>query len=214
MITAKESLNCSVGILPVICIHNQAELNTLLLSLDNTPVHCIEITLRHEFALEAIKIIKKAMPHMTVGAGTVVSPTLLTQAIEAGADFCVSPGTDYDLLHLSQAQNISFIPGCSTPTEIQNVQKMGYSLVKYFPAECSGGIRALTLYEGAFPNITFVPTGGITLENISDYLNRPNVLACGGSFMIPKDKLAAGDHHTIRDLILQCCSIRGGNTTL
>lgn len=147
---------------------------------------------------------------MIVGAGTVVSESMLMQAIHAGADFCVSPGTDFSLLRLAREHNIPFIPGCATPSEIQNAEKEGLSLIKFFPAECAGGPAALKLYEGAFSNITFIPTGGITRENLRNYLKCPNVLACGGSFMIPKDRLLQRDSASIRNEILQLCSIRGG----
>jgi len=152
----------SAGILPVICIRSDEELKTFLQSIENTPVHCVEITLRHEYALQAIVEIKKNSP------------------------------------------------GCATPSEIQNAEKEGLSLIKFFPAECAGGPAALKLYEGAFSNITFIPTGGITRENLRNYLKCPNVLACGGSFMIPKDRLLQRDSASIRNEILQLCSIRGG----
>ena len=204
----------STGILPVICIHNNAELETLLNALEHTPIHCVEITLRHTYALQAISEIKRINPSMVVGAGTVISDSLLKEAILAGADFCVSPGTDFSLLQAAKQHNVLFIPGCSTPSEIQNAENAGCSLVKFFPADCFGGPKALKLYEGAFSNITFIPTGGITSDNLSAYLACPNVLACGGSFMLPKDKLATGDYAAIRKLILHFCSIRGGGTVL
>jgi len=98
----------------------------------------------------------------------------------------------------------------ATPSEIQNALLDGFTTLKFFPAECSGGVSALKLYAGAFSDVSFVPTGGITLENLPAYLSQSNVLACGGSFMIPKAMLAACDSEGIHRTIMDCLSIRGG----
>ena len=171
-------------ILPVKCPENQDELEMLLLALINTPLRVIEITLRNGFALDAVKYIKQNYPEIIVGAGTVVNSSLLNQALKNGADFCVSPGLDLELLNEAQNKNMPFLPGCSNPSEILMAQKSGFKIVKFFPAEISGGVKALKLYEGAFSDMLFVPTGGITLENAREYLKLKNVVACGGSFMV------------------------------
>lgn len=176
------------GILPIKCPENQKTLEILISALEETPLRVIEITLRNEFSINAIKYIKTEFPQFTVGAGTVVNSSLLNQALKNGADFCVSPGLDIELLKEAQNKNIPFLPGCSTPTEILTAQKAGLKVVKFFPAEISGGIKALKLYQGAFSDMLFLPTGGITLENVKEYLNLSNVVACGGSFMLASSK--------------------------
>lgn len=181
------------GILPVVCFSSQKELLTAMEALLPTPIRCLEITLRHPFSPEAIAYIKTNYPQFTVGAGTVLSIDSLARAVESGADFCVSPGYDGELIAKANEKGLPFLPGCSTPTEIQQAVKNGLTALKFFPAECAGGVKALKLYQGAFADVCFLPTGGITKENYLNYLSLPNVLACGGSFMLPKELLAAGD---------------------
>lgn len=198
------------GIIPVFCPKNEAEFVTFMNALLPTPVRVVEITLRSDFAAEAIARIKKEHPDFIVGAGTVLSEELLETAADMGADFLVSPGCSPVLLALAEQKNIPFLPGCATPSEIQNALLEGRRTLKFFPAECSGGTAALKLYQGAFAGVSFVPTGGITLGNLSDYLALDNVLACGGSFMLPKAMMAAGDSKGIAETIMECLSIRGG----
>ncbi len=197
------------GIMPVFCPKSQRELDVFLDAVLATPVRVVEITLRNRFAVEALSQIKSHFG-MTVAAGTILSKELFDTAVDAGADFLVSPGYSPVLMDYAKARGKAFLPGCATPSEIQNALLNGYSTLKYFPAECSGGTAALKLYEGAFADASFVPTGGITLENLPDYLAQKNVLACGGSFMLPKDMLAASDSEGIYQTIMKCLSIRGG----
>lgn len=194
----------ATGLLPVIGLTSEAECHTLMRALLSTPVRCVEITLRHPYAAEAISLIKKDYSEFTVGAGTVVSPKLLALAAAVGADFCVAPGFDEELLDLADRQGLPFVPGCSIPTEIQKAAKRGLHTVKFFPAACMGGTQALKLYEGAFAGMSFLPTGGITKENLALYAACPNVLACGGSFMAPKELLKAGNEEGIRRTVLSC----------
>lgn len=194
------------GILPVICIKSEEELKTIISALLKTPIRCIEITLRHPFAPEAIKYIKENHPEIMVGAGTVVSRSLLKTAIESGADFFVSPGFDKKIIKIAKRKKLVFLPGICTPSEILAAQKMGFKTLKLFPAECSGGVDLLRLYEGAFPDVEFIPTGGITKDNVLNYVLCDNVLACGGSFMIPKVSLASRDSEDIALTIENCIS--------
>lgn len=179
-----EKLLRTSRILPIKCPENMEELETMLSAIMKTPLRVVEITLRNGFALDAIKYIKQNYPEIIVGAGTVVNSSLLNQALKNGADFCVSPGLDFELLNEAKNKNMPFLPGCSNPSEILMAQKFGLNIVKFFPAEISGGVEALKLYEGAFSDMLFLPTGGITIENAKDYLKLKNVVACGGSFMI------------------------------
>ncbi len=194
-----------VGILPVICPENEAETDTFLRAAEGTAIKAVEITLRQPYAPEAIKRIKERRADFTVGAGTVLSLESLETAISAKADFCVSPGLNEEIMAKSNSAGIPFLPGCATPSDIQKAAFMGLSAVKFFPAECMGGVKALNLYKGAFNGMSFLPTGGITVENLGDYLNCTNVAACGGSFMVPKSMLKNGDSDGIREVILRCC---------
>lgn len=189
-------------ILPVVSITNENELKTFLSAIVKTKIKCIEITLRHSFAPKAISYIKENHPEIVVGAGTVVTPKVLKTAIKSGADFFVSPGFDEKIIRIAKRKQIAFLPGCSTPSEIIKAKSYGFKTVKFFPAECSGGVSALRLYEGAFSDIKFIPTGGITTENFIDYAECNNVIACGGSFMIPKKMLSLGDSKGIENTII------------
>ncbi|MBR5307856.1 MAG: bifunctional 4-hydroxy-2-oxoglutarate aldolase/2-dehydro-3-deoxy-phosphogluconate aldolase [Clostridia bacterium] len=192
------------GIIPVVCPESKDELDTIIKALFLSETEVLEITLRNSFAFESISYIKKSCPELTVGAGTVNSADTLKRAIETGADFLVSPGFLDELHEEAKKANIPFLPGASTPGEILKMSSMGYKILKFFPAECSGGTKALSLYKGAFSGVSFVPTGGITLENVESYLKLDNVLACGGSFMLPKDMLKSGDAEGIKEIIKQC----------
>lgn len=194
----------STGILPVFCPKNEAELNTFAEGVYNAGVRTVEITLRSEFALFAIDILKRRYPSLYVGAGTVMSRDLLRRAADVGADFLVSPGYTEALTDEAESLGIPFIPGCSTPTEIQNAFIRGLRILKFFPAELSGKTAALKLYASAFSQIRFIPTGGITTDNAAEYLKQPNVLACGGSFMIPRDALQRGDHAAVTAVTKGC----------
>ncbi|MBQ8140114.1 MAG: bifunctional 4-hydroxy-2-oxoglutarate aldolase/2-dehydro-3-deoxy-phosphogluconate aldolase [Clostridia bacterium] len=198
------------GILPVFCPKTETELDTFLDAVAHSPLTAVEITLRSEVAVGAIEKIKNRVPSLFVGAGTVLSEDILEIAVSAGADFLVAPGYSMPLLDKAKEKGMDFLPGCSTPTEIQNAGIRGFSTVKYFPAEQSGGVSALTLYRGAFAGTSFIPTGGITLSNLSSYLALDNVLACGGSFMLPKDMMKKGDSEGIYNTIMECLRIRGG----
>lgn len=197
------------GIIPVFCPKNPDELNVFVNAFVKTPLRVIEITLRSEFAPEAIKTIKQSLPDFCVGAGTILNKEALNLAIHSGADFLGSPGYSNELIDEAKAAGIPFLPGCSTPSEIQNAMLAGFSTVKFFPAQASGGPDVLKLYSGAFEGVSFISTGGITTDNLAKYLSLENVLACGGSFMIPKNMLASGDSEGIYKVIMQCLSVRG-----
>ena len=175
----------SIGILPVVCLKNEKELNTFLNAVLKSEIRCVEITLRHPFSLEAIGYIKKNHPEITVGAGTVKNTEVLKSAMDYGADFGVAPGTLDEILETCEKLNFPFLPGCATPSEFMKLSLLGYETVKFFPAECSGGVKALKLYEGAFSELSFIPTGGIDMTNFASYASLKNVIACGGSFMAP-----------------------------
>lgn len=195
------------GILPVVCLKNEDEMHTFLDAILKSRIKCIEITLRHPFSFEAIQYIKKNHPEIIVGAGTVKTVKTLYDAIECGADFCVSPGMLDELLSEAEKNGIPFLPGCATPTEVMKLISLGYETVKFFPAECSGGVKLLKLYEGAFSEVSFLPTGGISADNFGSYSACKNVIACGGSFMAPSSMVQSGDSDGILSSINDFLSI-------
>ena len=189
------------GILPVVCLKSEDEMHTFLNAILQSQIRCVEITLRHPFSFKAIEYIKKNHPDLAVGAGTVKTVQTLHEAIASGADFCVSPGMLDEILTEASKKNIPFLPGCATPTELMHLTASGYETVKFFPAECFGGVRALKLYEGAFSEVSFLPTGGIDADNFESYSACKNVIACGGSFMAPSAMIQSGDSNGILDRI-------------
>lgn len=155
-------------------------------------LHTIEVTFRTEGAAEAIRRIRRDLPAMTVGAGTVLTPYQAAQAAEAGAQFLVAPGLDESVLAAALARNLPYIPGVVTPTEVGRALNLKCKLLKFFPAEASGGVAMLKALAGPFAHtgVQFVPTGGITAATLPAYLALPQVAAVGGSWMAERELLA------------------------
>jgi 2-dehydro-3-deoxyphosphogluconate aldolase/(4S)-4-hydroxy-2-oxoglutarate aldolase len=143
----------------------------------------LEVTLRTEYAFEAIKIIKESHPNLKVGAGTILSLQQLQQSISCGADFGVAPGLNAEVVQQAQAQNFDFIPGIATATELEQAMALGIKLVKVFPAKFCGGVEFIKALSGPYSKMKFMPTGGITKETSTDYLSLPTVKCVGGSWM-------------------------------
>lgn len=160
-------------------------------------IRSLEVTLRAPHSLECIRRIKQAHPEMVVGAGAVLDTDTAAAALAAGADFLVSPGYDPALVAYGLERGVLTIPGCTTAGEIQAGLRKGLRLFKVFPAELSGGAAALRLLSGPFPLARFLPTGGIHLDNLGDYLDLPAVVACGGSFMATAQQLNREDYDGI-----------------
>lgn len=184
-----------IGIVPVVKITDRSQILPLAQSLAKAGIDCMEITFRSDLALEAIELISKQMPNMLVGAGTVINCQQAKDAIEAGAKFLVSPGYDDDLVSFSLKEGIPILPGVTSASEIIKALKVGLKVLKFFPAESNGGYKRLKDFIGPFADVKFVPTGGINLNNMLDYLNLNNVLAIGGSFML--NGLEKGDFETV-----------------
>jgi len=144
-----------------------------------------------------------------VGAGSVLTFEQVYRAIDVGAAFLVAPGTYPLVVGHAQKHGVPMLPGVATPTDIELAMSLGLETVKFFPAETMGGVWVIKALAGPYPNIRFVPTGGITPAKLPDYLKLPSVLACGGSWMAPRDKLAAGDFDTIRKLVEQAVALLG-----
>ncbi|MBE6605980.1 MAG: bifunctional 4-hydroxy-2-oxoglutarate aldolase/2-dehydro-3-deoxy-phosphogluconate aldolase [Ruminococcaceae bacterium] len=198
------------GILPVINIPNVSLAIPVAEALRQGGVNAIEVTLRSSDSLESIKSIKSAFPDMTVGAGTVLNVQAVDSAIKNGADFIVSPGYDDEVVNYCISRGIKIVPGCTTPSEIQKAVKLGLGVLKFFPAELNGGIDAINLLSGPFPDVKFIPTGGINFNNLGTYLSNKKVLACGGSYMATSEQIKNGDFDSIAEACKKALDISLG----
>lgn len=193
-----------IGILPVIAVPSVDVALPLAKALVDGGIPAIEVTLRNEFALASINAMRDAHPEMVIAAGTILRPEQVGAVKEAGADFVVTPGLDPDIVKAAKENDMPIVPGVCNPTEITAAVKLGLETLKFFPAEISGGVAALTLYHGPFPNVRFVPTGGMTMDNIGTYLAKPFVAACGGSYMAKGADIKAGNFELITQNCRRC----------
>ncbi|MFP6009596.1 bifunctional 4-hydroxy-2-oxoglutarate aldolase/2-dehydro-3-deoxy-phosphogluconate aldolase [Helicobacter pylori] len=174
-------------IVPVVVIENIKDAVPLAQSLIEGGILIIEVTLRSSCALEAIELIAKNVPKMRVGAGTILNLTQLEQAQNRGAEFLISPGLTIKLLEHAKKKDMPLIPGVSSSSEVMQALELGYSALKFFPAEYCGGVKLLNAFNGPFKGVKFCPTGGISADNMRSYLNLENVLCVGGSWLTPKN---------------------------
>ncbi|RVZ01264.1 bifunctional 4-hydroxy-2-oxoglutarate aldolase/2-dehydro-3-deoxy-phosphogluconate aldolase [Helicobacter pylori] len=174
-------------IVPVVVIENIKDAVPLAQSLIEGGIPIIEVTLRSSCALEAIELIAKNVPKMRVGAGTILNPTQLEQAQNRGAEFLISPGLTIKLLEYAKKKDMPLIPGVSSSSEVMQALELGYSALKFFPAEYCGGVKLLNAFNGPFKGVKFCPTGGISADNMRSYLDLENVLCVGGSWLTPKN---------------------------
>ena len=170
--------------IPVVVIKELDEVDKILLALKANNINCAEITFRTAPAAEAIKIACEKYPDMNIGAGTVISAKQCEEALAAGAKFIVSPGLSVGVANVCKENNIPYYPGCVTPTEIMQALELGITTVKFFPANIYGGLSALKALSAPFPQIKFIPTGGIDRGNIEEFLAFDKVAAIGGSFFV------------------------------
>lgn len=169
----------------------------------------LEVTLRTGAALEAIALIAQNVPGAVVGVGTITKPSDIDAAIKAGAKYLVSPGTPASLARAMAGANMPCIPGCSTASEAMALADLGFRTLKFFPAESSGGIGWLKSIGGPLPDLRFCPTGGIDMKNAAAYLALRNVVAVGGSWVVPAAALASGDYARITALAKEAKALRG-----
>ncbi|TPH79693.1 bifunctional 4-hydroxy-2-oxoglutarate aldolase/2-dehydro-3-deoxy-phosphogluconate aldolase [Helicobacter pylori] len=174
-------------IVPVVVIENIKDAVPLAQSLIEGGIPIIEVTLRSSCALEAIELIAKNVPKMRVGAGTILNPAQLEQAQNRGAEFLISPGLTIKLLEYAKKKDMPLIPGVSSSSEVMQALELGYSALKFFPAEYCGGVKLLNAFNGPFKGVKFCPTGGISADNMRSYLDLENVLCVGGSWLTPKN---------------------------
>jgi len=181
-----------IGIVPVVVIDNADDAAPLAKALWDGGLPCAEVTFRTAAAEQAIKNISEAYPQMLVGAGTVLTTEQVDQAVAAGAKFIVAPGLNPTVVSYCVEKEIPVIPGCCTPSDIERALSLGLTAVKFFPAEACGGVKMLKAIGAPYGKVKFMPTGGINADNLGSYLALPQVLACGGSWMVDKKLIAAG----------------------
>ena len=170
--------------LPVVVIKEINETDKILNALKGVGINTAEITFRTACAAEAIEYASKNYPEMTIGDGTVINVKQCKAAIKAGAQFIVSPGLSIEVAKLCKSKNIPYYPGCVTPTEIMQALELGITTVKFFPANIYGGLKALKALAAPFPQIKFIPTGGVDRSNIDEFLDLEKIEALGGSFFV------------------------------
>ena len=175
------------GVVPVIKFNDSSEALPLADALSAGGIKIMEITFRSAAAAEAIGLVAKERPDILVGAGTVVNLEQLEKAVKAGSKFVVSPGFDEEIVIEGLRQGVIMLPGVITPSEIMAAMKIGLTVLKYFPASVFGGLQAIKSYASVFPQVKFMPTGGVSAKNLADYLALPNIQACGGSWMVSGD---------------------------
>ncbi len=185
-------------ILPVITIDNEAQILPLADALAAGGLSSLEITLRSQHGLTAIRRLRQERPDLCIGAGTVLDRAMMDEAIDAGAQFIVSPGSTRELLEAGVDAPVPLLPGISTPSELMLGYALGYRRFKLFPAEICGGIPALKAFGGPFPTVRFCPTGGVNAGNAAQYLALGNVMCVGGTWMIEASALKAGDWASIQ----------------
>lgn len=182
-----EDVFSNYKIIPVVTLNDMKEAEDILGALCRGGLPVAEICFRTECAEEAIRFAVQNYPQMLVGAGTVINGEQCTRAISAGAKFIVSPGISEEAGFLCLQRRIPYLPGVVSPTEIIKAISLGYNTLKFFPAENYGGLKTIKALSAAFPQVRFVPTGGVCERNIKDYLAFDKVLACGGSWMVKGD---------------------------
>ena len=190
MLSAEQFAAC--GIVPVVVLEEVAQALPVAQALLAGGINVMEITFRTAAAKESIATVAREMPEMMVGAGTVVNLRQLEEAAQAGAQFIVSPGSSAELIKASLERQLAIVPGVATPSEIMIGLELGLKVFKFFPAETYGGLKAIKALSGPFPQIHFIPTGGIKQDNAGEYLKNPGIIAVGGSWMVSADLIRAG----------------------
>ncbi|KII75364.1 bifunctional 4-hydroxy-2-oxoglutarate aldolase/2-dehydro-3-deoxy-phosphogluconate aldolase [Vibrio renipiscarius] len=199
MTTLNEQL-ANLKVIPVIAINKAEDALPLGRALVENGMPCAEITLRTECAIEAIRIMRKEFPDMLIGSGTVLTNEQVDASIDAGVDFIVSPGFNPRTVQYCLDKGVAIVPGVNSPSLVEQAMEMGLRTLKFFPAEPSGGTGMLKALTAVYP-VKFMPTGGVSLNNIDDYLSIPSVLACGGTWMVPTNLIDEGRWEELGQLI-------------
>lgn len=196
-----------IGIVPVVVIEDAADALPLGRALMEGGLPCAEVTFRTAAAEESIRIMSQNFPDMLVGAGTVLTVEQVDRAVNAGAKFIVSPGTNPKVVEHCIELGIPVAPGTCTPSEVEMAMGFGLDVVKFFPAEPSGGLKFIKAIAAPYVGMKFMPTGGINEENVRDYLAYDRILACGGSWMVKGSLIKAGDFEKIKELTANAAQI-------
>lgn len=206
--SAKTAEICAAApVVPVLTVSDVASARDLARALVAGDLPALEVTLRTPAALDAIREMAQVEGGI-VGAGTLLTPDDVHRAKDAGARFGVSPGATDALLDAAEAADLPMLPGAATATEAMRLLERGYTMLKFFPAEASGGVPALKAIGAPIPQIRFCPTGGVSPDNARDYLALPNVVCVGGSWVAPGDKIKAGDWDAIEALARNAAQLR------
>ena len=197
------------GIIPVIVIEREDQAVPLAKALVKGGLPVLEVTFRTKAAAGAIAAIRREVPEAIVGAGTILTVEMLKAAKSAGAVFGVAPGFDPVILAAAKAEGLPFCPGIATASELSQALTAGCPMVKFFPAEAAGGVKMIKNLLGAFrfTGVKFMPTGGVKLDNVADYLSVPEIVCCGGTWIVPKDALANGDYVAIEKLAADAAAL-------
>jgi len=197
----------NLGVVPVVIVERVEDAAPLAHALAAGGLNAAEVTFRTPCAAEAIAAMAAAEPDMLVGAGTVISVEQVDQAIESGAQFIVSPGIDRAVVTRALEQNVPALPGAVTPSEIMAARAMGLAATKFFPAETFGGLDAIKALAAPFAEHRFVPTGGVNAGNLAGYLSHPNIIACGGTWMVKPALFAGGDFTAVEQLSREASAV-------
>ncbi|ELJ8580701.1 bifunctional 4-hydroxy-2-oxoglutarate aldolase/2-dehydro-3-deoxy-phosphogluconate aldolase [Vibrio cholerae] len=206
MSSIKQQLK-ALKVIPVIAIDNAEDIIQLGKVLVENDLPAAEITFRSEAAVEAIRLLRQTQPDMLIGAGTVLNREQAIAAKEAGATFIVSPGFNPNTVKACQEIGIDIVPGVNNPSTVEAALEMGLTTLKFFPAEASGGINMVKSLLAPYTNIELMPTGGISPANIQDYLAIPRVLACGGTWMVDKKLIEAGNWEELARLTREAVAL-------
>ena len=196
-----------IGIVPVVVLNDAKDAEPLAKALCDGGLACAEVTFRTAAAEESIRIMSEKFPDMLVGAGTVLTTEQVDRAVAAGAKFIVSPGLNPRIVKYCVDKGILITPGCANPSDIEQALEQGLEVVKFFPAEAAGGLKMIKAMAAPYVGVKFMPTGGINQNNVREYLAYDRILACGGSWMVKSDLVAAGKFDEIEKLARECVDI-------
>jgi len=188
------------GVVPVVVLKDTKDAIPLADALIKGGLSCAEVTFRTDAAEESIRLMSEKYPEMLVGAGTVLTTEQVNRAVNAGAKFIVSPGFDAEIVDYCLEKNIPVFPGCITPSEVAQAVKRGLKVIKFFPAEQAGGVAMIKAMGAPYNMVKFMPTGGISAKNLSEYLSCSNIVCCGGSWMVKGDLITEGKFDEITAL--------------
>ncbi len=197
----------SYGVVPVVVLNDTKDALPLAKALVEGGLACAEVTFRTDAAEESIRIMSEAYPDMLVGAGTVLTIDQVDRAVKAGAKFIVSPGFDPEIVDYCLENNIPVYPGTVTPSEVAQAVKRGLKVCKFFPAEQFGGLATIKALAAPYTMVKFMPTGGVNLKNLRDYLSCDKIAACGGTWMGKADLIKEGKFDEIKQITADAAAI-------